>query len=133
MADGRTLKTVLNSGGFFPFEDLEVYQLSVEFAAGVYALTAALPSDERFGLTNQIRRAATSVTLNIAEGRGRGTDWDFSRFLTQSRGSLYEVVSGLHLSVRLAYLPAPSTADLNEQARVLAAKLTALITKLGQP
>ncbi|PNY82277.1 four helix bundle protein [Deinococcus koreensis] len=133
MADGRRQKTVLDAGQFFPFENLEVYHLSVDLAAQVYALTQTLPADERFGLTNQLRRAATSVTLNIAEGRGRGTDKDCCRFLMQSRGSLYEVVSGLHLATRLKFVSVEATAAPNEQARLLAAKLTALINRLGHP
>ncbi|MXV21173.1 four helix bundle protein [Deinococcus xianganensis] len=131
MAEGRRQNSALSAAGFFPFEDLEVYHLSVEFAAGIYVLTRHLPAEERFGLTNQIRRAATSITLNIAEGRGRGTDRDFARFLTQARGSLYEVISGLHLSTRLEFIASTDTTQLNEQGRVLAAKLTALINKLG--
>lgn len=132
MAEGKkTRLSSLSAKGFFAFEDLEIYHLSVDLAALVYALTKDFPADERFGLTNQIRRAATSVTLNIAEGRGRGTDKDFARFLMQARGSLYEVVSGLHLAVRLGYLPEAETLPLNEAARELSAKLTALCNKLG--
>ena len=132
MADGKkTRQTTLSSKGFFAFEDLDIYHLSVEVAALVYELTGDFPADERFGLTNQLRRAATSVTLNIAEGRGRGTDKDFARFLMQSRGSLYEVVSALHLAVRLGYLPEAETERVNELARELSAKLTAFCNKLG--
>lgn len=132
MAEGEKQKaTRLSSKGFFAFEDLEIYHLSVELAAEAYFLTQHFPADERFGLTNQLRRAATSVTLNIAEGRGRGTDKDFARFLMQARGSLYEVVSGVHLAVRLGYMEAAQTATVNEQAREVSAKLTASANKLG--
>lgn len=132
MAEGKKQRaTQLAAKGFFAFEDLEVYQLSVELAAAVYVLTTALPPDERFGLTNQIRRAVTSITLNIAEGRGRGTDKDFARFLTQARGSLYEAVSGLQLAVKLGYLTNDQTVKVNERARELSAKLTAFTNKLG--
>lgn len=132
MAEGEGARvTRLSSKGFFAFEDLEVYHLSVELAASVYALTRDFPHEERFGLTNQIRRAVTSVTLNIAEGRGRGTDKDFARFLMQARGSLYEAVSGLHLAVRLGFVPENHTKSFNESARILAAKLTAFAQKLS--
>lgn len=132
MAEGKkTRATQLSSKGFFAFEDLEIYHLSVELAAAVYDLTSGFPADERFGLTNQIRRAVTSVTLNIAEGRGRGTDKDFARFLMQARGSLYEVVSGLHLAVRLGYIKETETTMINENARTLVAKITAFSQKLS--
>ena len=114
---------------FFGFEKLEIYHESVELAALVYRLTAAFPADERFGLTNQLRRAATSVTLNIAEGSGRGTNKDFAHFLMQARGSVYEVV-GAVLSVRLEYLQPEQTHTINEQAQSISAKITALARNL---
>ena len=58
--------------GMFKFEKLEVWQFAVEFADQVYAVTARFPEAERFGLTNQMRRASVSVSCNIAEGSGRG-------------------------------------------------------------
>lgn len=115
---------------FFGFEKLEIYHESVELAALVYRLTAAFPADERFGLTNQLRRAATSVTLNIAEGSGRGTKRDFAHFLMQARGSVYEVVGAVQLAVRLEYLRPEQTHTINEQAQSISAKITALARNL---
>jgi four helix bundle protein len=117
--------------GFFAFEDLEVYQLAVDLTAQVYQLTLMFPDAERFGLTSQIRRAATSVTLNIAEGRGRGSDKDFARFLYQARGSLLEVVSGFHLAERLMFTQREHTRSLFTASNQLNSKLTAFIRKLG--
>lgn len=117
---------------YFPFEPLDVYSLAVEFGADVYRLTDALPDAERFGLTNQMRRAAVSVSLNIAEGRGRGTDREFVRFLMMSRGSLFEVVSASQIAHRLGYLDDASLRLLRTQARTLSAKLMTL-TKRLQP
>ena len=131
MADGEGWASALSEGGFFGFERLGVYRLSVRLAKEVYSLTRRLPADERFGLTNQLRRAATSVTLNIAEGRGRGTDRDFARFLMQARGSLYEVVSALHLTAELDYLPAQDCKEAVTLAQTLASKLTAFAQKLN--
>jgi hypothetical protein len=80
-------KRQLAKTGFFAFEDLEIYRLSVDLAFDVYKLTKQLPESEKYALTNQLKRASTSVTLNIAEGRGRGTDKDFAKFSFQARGS----------------------------------------------
>lgn len=115
---------------FFSFEKLEIYHESVEMAALVYRLTADFPADERFGLTNQLRRAATSVTLNIAEGSGRGTKKDFAHFLMQASGSVYEVVSAVQLAVRLGYLQTQQTHPIGEQAQSISAKITALARNL---
>jgi len=77
----------------FNFEKLDVWQAAIEFADLIYQLTNAFPSEERFGLTNQMRRAAISVSSNIAEGSSRGSHSDFSRFVEIATGSLFEVVS----------------------------------------
>lgn len=77
----------------FNFEKLEVWQKAIEFADLVYASTRGFPPDERFGLTNQMRRAAVSVSSNIAEGSVRISRQDFARFLEIATGSLFEVVS----------------------------------------
>jgi four helix bundle protein len=118
--------------GFFAFEDLEVYQLAVDLVAQAYQLTNKFPDAERFGLTSQVRRAATSVTLNIAEGRGRGTDKDFARFLYQARGSLLEVVSAFHIAERLSFTSREQTQSLFIAANQLNSKLTAFIRKFGE-
>ncbi len=77
----------------FNFEKLDVWQRAVELAAFVYGLTASFPSDERFGITSQMRRAAVSVSSNIAEGSSRSSRQDFARFVELAVGSLYELVS----------------------------------------
>ena len=109
---------------------LDVYHLSVEMAADVYRVSGHFPQDERFGLTNQLRRAATSVTLNIAEGAGRDSRKDFAHFLTQARGSTYEVASGLQLAVRLGFVPQADTQAIHGQAQTIAAMLSALARNL---
>jgi four helix bundle protein len=77
----------------FGFEKLEVWQRSIEFADAVYSATRDFPADERFGLTNQMRRAAVSISSNIAEGGARLSRKDFARFVEIATGPLYEVVS----------------------------------------
>ena len=77
----------------FGFEKLEVWQKAIGFADTVYTITRDFPADEHFGLTNQMRRAAVSISSNIAEGSARVSRKDFSRFLEIATGSLYEVIS----------------------------------------
>ncbi|MBA4016398.1 MAG: four helix bundle protein [Pirellula sp.] len=88
----------------------------MELAKIVYELTKAFPSDERFGLTSQVRRAVVSVSSNIAEGHAR-QGREFSHFLSIARGSLAEVESQLILAVKLEYLP---EASLSEAMSVMA-------------
>ena len=116
--------------GYFPFEDLEVYRLAVRLSARVYQLTSTFPSEERFGLTNQLRRAAVSIALNIAEGRGRVTDKELIRFLVIARGSLFEVVSASEIASELGYLEGKSYGEIRQDANTLNAKLMALIKHL---
>jgi len=77
----------------FNFEKLDVWQEAIQFADLVYELTGDFPEQERFGLTNQMRRAAVSVSSNLAEGSSRVSRADFARFVEIATGSLFEVVS----------------------------------------
>src|SRR5512138_1428054 len=77
----------------FNFEKLETWHEAIAFADLVYSLSRNFPSEERFGLTNQMRRAAVSISSNIAEGCSRSSKADYARFLELAAGSLYEVVS----------------------------------------
>lgn len=84
----------------FNFERLEVWEKAVDFADLVYRVTRTFPDDERFGLTNQMRRAAVSVSSNIAEGSARFSKADYARFIEIATGSLFEVVSQAFVSRR---------------------------------
>ncbi len=85
----------------FNFEKLDVWQEAIEFADLVYELTGTFPDDERFGLTNQMRRAAVSISSNLAEGSSRASRIDFARFVEIATGSLFEVVSQCTIALRL--------------------------------
>jgi four helix bundle protein len=84
----------------FNFEKLDVWQEAIRFADLVYELTAGFPDEERFGLTNQMRRAAVSISSNIAEGNSRVSRTDFARFVEIATGSLFEVVSQTTIALR---------------------------------
>ncbi len=86
------------------FRDLIAWQKSYELARLAYALTKAFPQDERFGLTQQIRRGCVSVASNIAEGYGRGGRQDYVRFLKVARGALYELDTQFQLSHDLRFM-----------------------------
>jgi hypothetical protein len=72
----------------FNFEKLDVWHKAIELADAVYSVTKAFPSDERFGLTNQMRRAAVSISSNIAEGTSRSSRGDYARFVELATGWL---------------------------------------------
>lgn len=76
----------------------------MELAEGLYRLSSELPNDEKFGLVSQMRRSVISITSNIAEGTGRGSDKDFTRFLNMALGSAFELETQILLSIRLGYL-----------------------------
>lgn len=89
----------------FNFEKLETWQKAISFADMVYDLTRNFPADERFGLTNQMRRAAVSVSSNLAEGTARNSKQDCARFPEIATGSLFEVVSQSYIGRRQGFLP----------------------------
>jgi four helix bundle protein len=99
----------------FSFEKLDVWKKSIDLADIVYSVAGDFPSDERFGLTNQMRRAAVSISSNIAKGCSRSSQADFSRFVERAAGSVFEVVSQSFLAKRQEYLPE------NDRARIYAA------------
>src|SRR5919206_2557000 len=77
------------------FRDLRVWQESIDLTAAIYRATIRFPKHEVYGLSQQIRRAAVSVSSNIAEGKGHRSDKDFVRFLLHARGSLLELQTQL--------------------------------------
>src|SRR6266404_7313960 len=105
---------------FRTFEDLEVYKAAREFRKKMYGVARRLPDFEKFGLASQIRRAAVSLTNNMAEGHGRYHFADQVRFFLGSRGSLQELVDDLNVCDDEKYLQNDEVAELKEKAwRVL--------------
>lgn len=115
---------------YFRFEKLQVWQLARGFAVDIYRITKKFPKDELFGLISQIRRAATSIILNIAEGSDRKSDAEFIRFLRMALTSREEVVSVLYISLDQSFISKQEFDILYEEANRLALKLNALINKL---
>ena len=107
------------------FRDLKVWQKAHQLVLRLYQSSRAFPSDERFGLTSQLRRAAISISANIAEGAVRSSDTDFARFLHIALGSASEVDYYLMLARDLSFLTredyAAADSDLQEVKRMLAA------------
>jgi four helix bundle protein len=96
------------------FEDLQVYEVAREFRKAMYQVARKLPEEEKFGLASQIRRAAVSLTNNIAEGHGRYHFLDQIRFTLQSRGSLEELLDDLNVCEDEQYLTGEEITSLKK-------------------
>ena len=97
------------------YRDLIVWQRAHEFVLNVYRFTNSFPTDERFGLTSQLRRAAVSVPSNLVEGCGRGTDADLCRFCDIAMGSANEAEYQTLLATELGYLSDEQFQHLSDQ------------------
>jgi len=94
------------------YRDLEVWKLSIDFVKKVYQVTHNFPGSEKFGLINQIRRAAVSIPSNIAEGQGRNSTKEFKQFLAISLGSLAELETQLIIAKEIEYITQNGLDDL---------------------
>jgi four helix bundle protein len=119
-----------DANSFQTFEDLSVYQAAREFRKAVYATARNLPEFEKYGLASQMRRAAVSLTNNIAEGHGRFHYPDQIRFMLQSRGSLEELVDDLNVCLDESYLSTEKVAALKETAQSVLALLNSYLRYL---
>jgi four helix bundle protein len=114
----------------FKFEKLEVWQKSIAFADMIHVSSRSFPADERFGLTNQIRRAVVSISSNIAEGSAR-SDQDFSNFLRYATGSLYEVITQLTIAKNQDLVTEETYLELQENAEEISRMLSGLRRSLS--
>jgi four helix bundle protein len=110
----------------YSFEKLEVWQLARQFRKEVYIITKSFPSDERFGLTSQLRRAASSIGDNLAEGTGKLTAKDKAKYTTIAFGSAMETLNHLIGSLDLSYLKEEDYRSLREKLEVITRSLTKL-------
>jgi four helix bundle protein len=117
--------------GKFSFENLEVWQRAVEFAESVIVLTEQWQTrGKHYRLLEQIESAATSVSMNIAEGKGRYSKKEFAHFLYIARGSLFEVVTLLVIIERLKWIDGADLEKLRNDAQVIGKMLTGLVNSI---
>jgi four helix bundle protein len=107
----------------FNFAKLDVWREAVDFAETIYRVTRAFPDEERFGLTSQMRRAAVSISSNIAEGSSRSSRLDFARYIELAARSVFEVVSQSVICNRQGYISKDDHSQLyaacEKQSRML--------------
>ena len=110
----------------FLFKKVIVWQKAMSLARLVYAVARSLPSEERYGLADQLRRAAASIPSNIAEGNGRASNKDYAHFLSIARGSLFETITQLQLASDIDYI------DDYTEIEMLAAEVSRILTSMLQ-
>ncbi len=108
----------------FRFEGLEIWQLAVTFAGKIYDLTADFPKDEMFGLSSQLKRAATSISMNISEGSGRSSAKEFAHYLQIATGSIFEIITALAIARNRKFLIPDRYNEIYTEAEVLTKKIT---------
>jgi four helix bundle protein len=112
------------------YRDLQVWQKAMDLVVQVYRLTRALPTQEKYGLTSQMQRAAVSVPANVAEGHARTHRGDYLHHLSIARGSLAELETHLTLAVRLNLLAREATLPVWNLAQEVGRLLNGLINAL---
>jgi four helix bundle protein len=114
------------------YKKYDIWKLSHLLTLEVYKITESFPKEEIFGLTSQIRRASSSIGINIVEGCGGGSDEDFKRFLRNASGSAFEVEYILLLSKDLNYISEDKFLELSPKAEELKMKISKLILKIEE-
>ncbi|MFY0651055.1 MAG: four helix bundle protein [Cyclobacteriaceae bacterium] len=114
------------------YKELKVWQKSMDLAEQIYQMTKDFPKEEKYGLTSQLRKCAMSIPSNIAEGAGRNTDKDFSRFLDVSVGSLFELETQILLSARVGFLSEEHRNQITDEVSQIHAMLIGLKKTLNK-
>lgn len=114
------------------FEDMPVWQKSMDLAVDIHGLTERLPRKEDYGLTSQIRRSGLSVPANVAEGYGRHHSKDKVNFYYHSRGSLFETKNHLIYGNRVGYFTADEVSAMYERVAEITRELNALTSRLRE-
>ena len=108
------------------FRDLRVWQAGMDLVEKIYRFTQTFPTQETYGLTNQLRRAAVSIPSNIAEGHSREHTKEYLNFLSVTQGSLAELQTQIEIATRLGYLAPSIAAELSDDSVSLSKQLYAL-------
>lgn len=116
----------------FYFEKLDVWRESRFFVKKIYIITADFPTDEKFGMISQLRRASSSICANIAEGMSRQTEKDKARFINQAFSSAIEVMNFLILSNDLEFLMDEDYISLREKLEKITNQLNSLYNKFNK-
>ncbi len=111
----------------YRFKNLDVWLKSIDIIKLVYKIIETFPDSEKYALSDQLKRAAISISLNIAEGSGSGTDPEFGRFLNMSKRSAYEVLAALEIAKELNMGDKLLLADASDKIDELSAMLSGLI------
>lgn len=112
------------------FRDLQVWQKAHKFTLDIYKLSKSFPSEEKFGLTSQLKRSASSIPTNIAEGCGYKSDNELRRFLQIAMGSASESEYTLLLAYELSFVQSQSYHELNNDITEIKRMLSSFINKL---
>lgn len=107
----------------FRFEHLDIWKDSNIYTLKIYKLTKTFPREEQFALVDQLRRSASSISANIAEGSGSSSNKDFCHYLDIATKSVYETVSHLHLAYQLGYISDTIRQDLYSEAESIVKKI----------
>lgn len=113
------------------YKDLTVWQKAMSLVENVYRVTNMFPEEERFGLTSQIRRCATSIPSNIAEGKSRGTKKDYRHFIIIAYGSASELETQLLIAEKLKFIDSLDFNKLNDELSEVLKMLGALRRSLS--
>ena len=112
------------------YKDLLVWQKAINIITDVYTATKKFPSEERFGLSSQVQRAAVSIAANIAEGHGRGTRNDYAHFLDMANGSISELETLFIIVRKLSYCTDQECSKIEGQLHEVGKMLGSLRSKL---
>lgn len=121
----------MDQSEFSSYQDLVVWQIAIDLSVLAYQVTKPFPASEMYGLTSQIRRAATSVAANIAEGYGRDSPGHFQQFLKTSQGSLKELETHLIVAEKVGLLRAADRDTILQLTGRIGKMLKALIKKVA--
>ena len=135
MSEGSGIRDQASRGSNMvqSFRDLVVWQKSMNLSVVIYTLTKAFPRDERYGLTNQIRRASVSLPSNIAEGHGRLGTNEYRQFLGVARASNFELQTQLELARRLEYGDTKLIDDAKSPSHEVGKMIYAILQSIKKP